>query len=108
MKVKTMIEQLEKMNPEAEVKLHHPEGDTALFVIALNCSMKNYSNVVFIEGKEDIDVGEELRAQLKHAQETQMQTAKFVKKLTDIGFSLSDVKEHIPEMYEYMKEVIKE
>lgn len=33
MKVKTLIEKLEKMDPEAEVRLHDKSGEPVLFVL---------------------------------------------------------------------------
>ena len=40
-------------NPKAEVRLNDPRGEVALFALAL----EGNDNVVWIEGKDDIDFG---------------------------------------------------
>lgn len=93
MKVKMMIEALEKQNPEADVKLHDHRGETALFVVAL----ANNPNKIWIESASDIDVGAELEAQFKHASETQMDELDFYMELVDRGFTMDDIRKYMGE-----------
>ncbi len=50
MKVKNLIKKLEKMNPEAEVRLGGKDGEKLLFVLA----QSNDNSVVWFEGKNDM------------------------------------------------------
>ena len=63
MKVKTLIKKLQRMNPEAEVKLNNYGGEKALFVNA----RKNDENTVWLDGEKDIDMQEEINARFEAA-----------------------------------------
>lgn len=63
MKVKTLIEKLQKMNPEAEVKLNDYGGEKVLFVNAI----KGDGNTVWLDGEYDIDMAEEISARFEAA-----------------------------------------
>lgn len=62
MKVKTLIKKLEKMDPEAEVRLHDKSGEPVLFVL---CA-KNYPDVWF-QTEGDIDMTDEIQARFDDA-----------------------------------------
>ena len=61
MTVERLIKQLEKFNPKAEVRLNDSRGTTALFAL----SMKDKEDFVWIEGKADIDLGDEIAARFE-------------------------------------------
>lgn len=99
MTVKRLIEQLEKYNPKAEVRLNDSRGTTALFAL----SMKDKEDFVWIEGKSDIDLGEEIAARFEKAAEDQMDELDFFMDLIDMGITLKDIKEFCPDKYDYSK-----
>ena len=93
------------MDPEAVVKLHLYAGNIALFVLrATNIP----DNVVYIEDKEDVAMREELQAQFEHAAEVQMDELDFFTDLVESGVTLEDLKEFLPEKYDYAKEFLEE
>lgn len=55
MKVKTLIKKLEKMDPEAEVRLHDKSGEPVLFVL---CA-KKYPDV-WLQTEGDVDMSDEI------------------------------------------------
>ena len=95
--------------PNAEVRLNDIHGSTALFALALaNPYYKELSNVVWIESKDDIDIGNELEARFENASESQMDELDFFMNLLETGFTLDDIKKYLPEKYEYSKNFMKE
>lgn len=106
MKIEKMIEQLQKIAevcPEADVKLHHPTGNVALFCLCTVASSDpTYSNSVFIEDESDIDVRNELYAQIEHAKEINMSDYNLLVKLFDIGFTMKHLKDWLDEE-DYLK-----
>lgn len=110
MTVERLIKELENLNmPKAEVKLNDIHGSTALFALALaNPYHKELSNVVWIESKNDIDMENELSARFEDASELQMDELDFFMNLLDTGFTLDDIKEYLPEQYEYSKNFMEE
>ena len=99
MKVKKMIERLQKCNPEAEVKMHGKEGNNVLFVVAY----KNNNEIVVIEDKEDNDLTAELEARFEAAGENNEDELDFYIDLLDDGYTLDDIKEYLPDRYECVK-----
>ena len=99
MTVERLIKQLENYNPKAKVKLNDCRGTTALFALA----MANDDNLVWIEGKDDIDLGEEISARFENANETQMDELDFFIDLLEMGITLDDIKTFCPDKYEYSK-----
>lgn len=91
MKVKTMIEELQKANPEAEVRCGYKDGLPALFV---NYIVDN-DNVVWIESEEDIDLGEELEARYANAIEENMDELDFYMDLLEIGINVYTVRRYM-------------
>lgn len=110
MTVERLIKELENLNmPKAEVRLNDIHGSTALFALALEKPYhKELSNVVWIESKDDIDMENELDARFENASESQMDELDFFVDLLETGFTLDDIKEYLPEKYEYSKNFMKE
>lgn len=104
MTVERLIKQLENYNPKAEVRLNDHKGDVALFAL----SLKDNDNVVWIEGKDDIDLGEEISARFQRASEIQMDELDFFMDLFDMGITLADIELYYPERYEYSKRFMEE
>lgn len=110
MKIETMIEQLQKIQkvcPGSDVKLHHPTGNVALFCLSVVASSDpTYSGSVFIEDESDIDVRNELYAQIEHAKEINMNDYVLLGKLFDIGFTMKHLEDWLDkEDYLRFKEV---
>lgn len=114
MKIKRLIAQLEAIaeeKPDAEVRLNDKDGDIALFAVTLcneSHAGSDYSNVVWIEGRCDIDIGEELRARFENAAELQVDELDFFMNLIETGLTLDDIYEYLPEQYEYSKQFMEE
>lgn len=104
MKVERLIKELEKYNPKAEVKLHHKEGYNALFVVAY----VGDENTVIIEDKSDNDLRSELYARFERAVDKAMDELDFFMDLLEIDITLEDIRENLPEKYEYAKEFLEE
>lgn len=110
MKITRLIEQLQSLQkemPEADVRLNSPFGDTALFALAFEKTHNAdgaLDNIIWIEGKNDIEIGVELEARFKNASEKQMDELDFFTDLLDTGFTLEDIEEYLPEKYEYSKQ----
>lgn len=104
MTVERLIKQLKNYNPKAEVRLNDHKGDVALFALAL----KDNDNVVWIEGKDDIDLGEEISARFQRASEIQMDELDFFMDLFDMGITLADIELYYPGRYEYSKRFMEE
>lgn len=83
----------------SEVRLNDSRGTTALFAL----SMKDKEDFVWIEGKSDIDLGEEIAARFEKAAEDQMDELDFFMDLIDMGITLKDIKEFCPDKYDYSK-----
>ena len=99
MTVERLINQLKNFNPKAEVRLNDHRGTIALFALA---TVDN-NDLVWIEGKDDIDLGEEIYARFEKASEIQMDELDFFLDLLDMGITPEDIKECCPDKYEYSK-----
>ena len=108
MTVERLIKQLQKCNPKAEVRLNDCRGTVALFAVSMANSMENNNNLVWIEGKDDIDLGEEISARFENASESQMDELDFFMDLLETGITLDDIKQHCPNKYEYSKVFMEE
>lgn len=106
MTVERMIKELQKCDPNAEVKMHHHAGNNALFVV----SFVNIRGVVVIEDKSDNDLRAELLARWERASENNFDTDEldFFMDLIETGFTLNDIKENIPEHYKYAEKFMRE
>lgn len=104
MKVSRMIKELQKYNPDAEVKMHHRQGNNALFVLAY----VGDENTVVIKDKSDNDLSSELEERFNLASEKQLDELDFFTDLLETGFTLDDIKENLPDKYEYSKQFLEE
>ena len=110
MKVRRLIEELQKMPQDAEVKMHDRDGDNLLFVMRLDpICCPEYANVVYLEDKTDNDLSVELEARFETAMDDyEDNELDFFLDLLDIGFTLADIKKNLPEYYEYSKNFMEE
>ena len=104
MTVERMIKELQKYNPKARVKLHSKYGDEALFVV----QYVNDENTVIVEDQNGNDLSSELEARFQVASDKQLDELDFFMDLLETGFTLDDIKEHLPEKYEYSKKFMEE
>ena len=95
MKVKTLIQKLSKMNPEAEVRINDYNGDVALFVNA----RLNDKNVVWIDGEHDFNLREELSARFEKADNEQLDELDFYADLLEIGITVDIVRKYMGDSY---------
>ena len=91
MTVKMMFEELQKMDPEAQVRMHDRMGEPALFVVALS----NDSKTVWLEAESEIDLGNELETQFEHALEAQVDELDFYMELLERGITVETVREYM-------------
>ena len=104
MTVERLIVQLLDYNPKAEVRLNDRRGEIALFALTL----QDDDNIVWLEGKDDIDLGEEISARFERANEIQMDELDFFIDLLDTGITLEDIELYCPDKYEYSKTFMEE
>lgn len=106
MKIEKMIEQLQSITekyPEAEIKMHHHSGNTALFCL---CTLIHGKPIVFIEDESDIDTRNELYAQIDHAKDCNIKDVDLLQNLFAIGFTWKNLKDWLDkEDYDYFVEV---
>ena len=105
MKVKALIERLQKMNPEAEVRLNDHNGETALFVNAIGRD----DGIVWIDGEIDIDMTEEISARFENAIEEWDDELNFYIDLLETGITVDMVRkymddEHADHMQKFCEE----
>lgn len=91
MKVKRLIERLSKFNPEAEVRLNDYCGETALFVNA----RVDDNSIVWIDGENDIDMGEEISARYTNAPNVFKTDLEFYTDLLDTGITVHMVRKYM-------------
>ena len=103
MTVENLIKQLEKMNPKAEVRINNIRGSIALWA-----STNKESDTVWIEGKDDINVGDELRSMFNYAKETGIDETAVYTELLEMGFTLDDIQKNCSDKYEPMKAFIEQ
>lgn len=104
MKVSRMIKELQKYNPNAEVKFHHKEGNNALFVLAY----EGDESAIFLGNKSDYDLVSELSERFEYALEHNIDELDFFMDLIETGFTLEDIKENLLNRYEYSKQFLEE
>lgn len=106
MKVEALIKELEKMNPEAEVYLHHPLGKEVLFCLTGQITGQRK---VWLEDEFDNDMEEELNARYKHALESGMDELDFYMNLLEIGITTEMVRVYLDDEHaDHMKEFCEE
>ena len=105
MKVKKLIEKLQKFNPEAEVRLNDYFGETALFVNA----RVDDDNVVWLDGELDIDMGEEIGARYKEAAEHWDSELDFYMDMLETGITVGMIRKYMDDEHaDHMKEFCEE
>ena len=87
MTVKRMIEDLKRLDPDAQVKLHHFNGNNALFVVAL----ANEPKTVWIEGNEDVDLTGQLNSLVETEIEDDWEERDFYSELVEKGITYDDI-----------------
>lgn len=105
MKVKTLIENLQCMPQEAEVKLHHFTGEEVLFALKI----KGDDKIVWLETESDNDMKEEIGARFAYAEENQLDELDFYTNLLEIGINVEMVRKYIGnETADHMKQFCEE
>ena len=97
--VKSFLKLFIEEDMDMDIVMHSPEGMPLLFVV----SYENIPGVVVLEDAGDNDLSSELEARFEHATEEQVDELDFFMDLLDTGFTLEDIKENLPEKYEYSK-----
>lgn len=93
MKIKKVIEYLKQYNPEATLKLHHPDGEEVLFV----CAMKHNKDVVFLETESDSDIKNELSERFANAMDEYIDEVDFYNDLINTGITVEMVCKYMGE-----------
>lgn len=94
MKVKRLIEELSKMNPEASVKIGHPEfGYPVLFVLR----RKDDDRIVWLETPEDCDFKYQLKCRFEEAKTIKESDDSFYTDLLEHDVTVESVREYIGE-----------
>lgn len=104
MKKERLIQELQKIPGNPEIKMHSKDGYNLLFVLQI----VGHDDVAFLEDATDNDLGEELEARFTHAAEVQLDELDFFTDLLEIGYTLEDIKNYIPDRYEYSKNFMEE
>lgn len=105
MKVKTLIEYLSKVNPEATVKIHDYDGDELLFVVARN----NDADVVWFETEDDVDIKEEIMSRSADASENGIDELDYYLDMLETGITVDVVRRYLgEESAAHMEEFCKE
>lgn len=102
MRVGTLIEILETMSSEAEVRLHHPMGEEVLFAL----KQQGNDKTVWFETESDTNMREELRARFDSAAaELGIDETYFYDDLLKAGIGVEMVRKYIGnEAAEHMRE----
>lgn len=87
MKVKQLIHELSKFNPEANVTLHTCNGDNALFVL----SLKNSPLSVWIEGNADTDLKSQLQLFEEQVNQENWEEQDVYAELVNKGITAKDI-----------------
>lgn len=87
MKVKKLIEQLNKYDPEAVVRMHERYGSPVLFALAL----QNDHTTVWLECEEDTDMAEEIKVRFQQALESEQDELDFYTDLLETGIDVDMV-----------------
>lgn len=114
MKIERLIKELQELQkdmPGAEIRLNDHDGTEALFALAVKNAKDvapHLQNVVWIDGKDDIDLDNEIYARFENAAEEQMDEIDFFMDLIELGITLEEIKQVVPEKYEYSYNFMKE
>lgn len=90
MKVKTLIEKLEKMDPEAEIRLQDKVGEPVLFVL----SAKNIPDV-WLQSERDVDMADEIQSRFDDAIENGTDELDVYMEMLEAGIDVSMVRKYL-------------
>ena len=93
------------------MRLNDCHGTTALYAFRIKNADEvdpKLKNIVWIEGKDDVDLAEELEIRFAEALDAQVDELDFFMDIIDMGITLDDIKECIPEKYEYSRDFMEE
>ena len=90
MRVKTLIRKLEKMDPEAEIRLHDKSGESVLFVL----SAKKFPDV-WLQTEGDVDMSDEIQARFDDAIENGTDELDVYMEMLEAGIDVPMVRKHL-------------
>lgn len=90
MKVKTLIKKLDKMDPEAEVRLHDKAGEPVLFVL----SAKKIPDV-WLQTESDVDMADEIQSRFDDAIENGTDELDVYMEMLEAGIDVPMVRKHL-------------
>ena len=90
MKVKTLIKKLEKMDPEAEVRLHDKAGEPVLFVL----SAKKIPDV-WLQTESDVDMADEIQSRFDDAIENGTDELDVYMEMLETGIDVPMVRKYL-------------
>lgn len=91
--VKELVEELKLHNPDADLKLHLLNGETALFIVCYNDDDEN----VWIESESDVDMSYQLESLFQDAVEEGMDELDVYMELLDTGVDVDMVRRNLGE-----------
>ena len=99
MKVKTLIKKLEKMDLEAEIRLHDKAGERVLFVL----SAKKIPDV-WLQTESDVDMADEIQSRFDDAIENGTDELDVYMEMLEAGIDVSMVRKYLgDDAAEYMQ-----
>lgn len=105
MTVERLIEELQKYNPKAIVKMHHRDNEPVLFVLGIVGDDER----VWIESESDNDMGAEIGARFENAIKEQIDELDFYTDLLEIGIDVEMVRKYMDdETADHMEQFCKE
>lgn len=90
MRVDTLIKKLQKMNPDAVVRLHHRDGDEVLFVL----TQQNDNSVVWLETEYDNDMGQEIQARFDAIDHGEVDDKTMYAEMLSLGITVDMVRKY--------------
>lgn len=90
MKVKTLIEKLQKMNPEAEVLMHGKGGFPVLFVMAAKGI-----DPIWLECESDTDMADEIQSRFDDAIENGTDELDVYMEMLEAGINIPMVRKYM-------------
>lgn len=104
MKIKNLIKKLEKMDPNAEIRLHDKAGEPVLFVI----SAKKYPDV-WLQTEEDVDMADEIQSRFDDAIDNGTDELDVYMEMLDCGIDIPMVRKYLGnEAADHMQEFCEE
>lgn len=91
MTVKNLIKRLEKMNPDAIVRLGDKQGEPVLFVMAIMNDEQN----VWLESESDADMANEIQTRFDDAVENGTDELDVYSEMLEIGIDVSMVRKYM-------------